>query len=92
MSRRQPADNQDRRDTRLAWMLMLPALSAIALVGIAPIAWTVWESLHLHDLRMPWRGRPFVGADNYVEALSPKVKNYQTSPLASFDLRTAELG
>ena len=24
-------------------------------------SWTVWESLHLHDLRMPWLGRPFVG-------------------------------
>jgi ABC-type sugar transport system permease subunit len=30
--------------------------------------WTIWESLHLHDLRMPWLGRPFIGADNYVEA------------------------
>ncbi len=29
----------------------------------------VWESLHLHDLRMPWLGQPFVGLDNYVEAL-----------------------
>jgi ABC-type sugar transport system permease subunit len=29
----------------------------------------VWESVHLHDLRMPWLGRPFVGADNYVAAV-----------------------
>jgi peptide/nickel transport system substrate-binding protein len=33
-----------------------------------------------------------VAYHNYVEALSPKVKNYQTSALASYDLRTAELG
>jgi len=52
------------------WLLILPALAAIALVAIAPMAWTVWESLHLHDLRMPWLGRPFIGIDNYVEALS----------------------
>ena len=32
------------------------------LVAVFPILWTVWESLHLHDLRMPWLGRPFVGA------------------------------
>jgi ABC-type sugar transport system permease subunit len=51
-------------------LLILPALAAIALVAIAPMAWTVWESLHLHDLRMPWLGRPFIGIDNYVEALS----------------------
>jgi len=46
-----------------------PALLAIALVAVFPIAWTVWESLHVHDLRMPWLGRPFVGAANYLEAL-----------------------
>jgi peptide/nickel transport system substrate-binding protein len=33
-----------------------------------------------------------VAYHNYIEALSPKVKNYQTSGLASYDLRTAELG
>jgi ABC-type sugar transport system permease subunit len=53
-----------------AWLLVLPALAAIALVAIAPMAWTVWESVHLHDLRMPWLGRPFVGFDNYAEAFS----------------------
>jgi peptide/nickel transport system substrate-binding protein len=29
---------------------------------------------------------------NYVEALSSKVQNYKTSPLAQYDLRTASLG
>ena len=46
-----------------------PALATILLVALFPLVWTVWESLHLHDLRMPWLGRPFVGLDNYVEAL-----------------------
>lgn len=54
-------------DRRLAWLMVSPALLAIALVALFPLGWTVWESLHLHDLRMPWRGRPFVGLDNYVE-------------------------
>jgi ABC-type sugar transport system permease subunit len=48
-------------------MFVAPALAAIALVALFPIAWTLWESLHLHDLRMPWRGRPFVGVANYAE-------------------------
>ncbi|HEU4565303.1 MAG TPA: sugar ABC transporter permease, partial [Gemmatimonadaceae bacterium] len=34
---------------------------------IFPLAWTVWESLHEHDLRMPWLGRPFIGLGNYAE-------------------------
>jgi ABC-type sugar transport system permease subunit len=58
------------REGRLAWVLLSPALAAIALVALFPLAWTVWESLHVHDLRMPWRGQPFVGLGNYSEALA----------------------
>lgn len=57
-------------------LLIAPALAAIGLVAIAPMAWTLWESLHLHDLRMPWLGRPFIGLDNYVEAFSdPRLRD-----------------
>jgi ABC-type sugar transport system permease subunit len=58
-----------RDETRVAWLFMLPALGAVGLIAIFPLAWTAWESLHVHDLRMPWRGRPFVGLANYREAL-----------------------
>ena len=44
----------------------------ILVVALFPLAWTVWESLHLHDLRMPWLGRPFIGLGNYLEALSDR--------------------
>jgi ABC-type sugar transport system permease subunit len=57
-------------DARLAWTLTLPALAIVAAFGFVPIAWTFWESLHLHDLRMPWRGRPFVGVANYLDILA----------------------
>jgi ABC-type sugar transport system permease subunit len=40
----------------------------IVMVALFPLVWTFWESLHLHDLRMPWLGRPFVGLTNYVDA------------------------
>ena len=49
---------------------MAPALVTVALVALAPIAWTAWESVHLHDLRMPWLGQPFIGLANYREALA----------------------
>lgn len=58
----------EREESRIAWTLVLPALLTILLVALFPLLWTVWESLHLHDLRMPWLGKPFVGIDNYVEA------------------------
>ena len=57
------------REARLGWAMVLPAVGTILLIALFPLAWTVWESLHLHDLRMPWLGRPFIGLDNYLEAL-----------------------
>jgi ABC-type sugar transport system permease subunit len=49
---------------------MAPALITVVLVALAPIAWTAWESVHLHDLRMPWLGQPSIGLANYREALA----------------------
>jgi ABC-type sugar transport system permease subunit len=57
-------------DRRLAWGLVAPALVTVGAVAIFPLLWTVWESLHRHDLRMPWLGRPFVGLANYGEILA----------------------
>jgi ABC-type sugar transport system permease subunit/ABC-type glycerol-3-phosphate transport system substrate-binding protein len=64
----EPLDPADPAEARAAWALVAPALACIALVAVFPLVWTAWESLHDHDLRLPWTGRPFVGAANYVEA------------------------
>ena len=61
-------EGAERLEARLAWRLVAPALATILLIALFPLLWTVWESVHLHDLRMPWLGRPFIGADNYIEA------------------------
>ena len=58
------------RDRRLAWTLLLPAVLLLGAVAVGPLLATVWESLHHHDLRMPWLGRPFVGLGNYRSALT----------------------
>jgi ABC-type sugar transport system permease subunit len=57
-------------DTALAWRLMAPALVLLVAIAIVPLGATLWESLHRHDLRLPWLGRPFVGLSNYVGALA----------------------
>jgi ABC-type sugar transport system permease subunit len=62
----------EQREARLAWWMAAPAVLTILLVALFPLGWTIWESLHLHDLRMPWLGRPFVGLDNYVEVLQDR--------------------
>jgi ABC-type sugar transport system permease subunit len=59
----------EKREARLAWAFVLPALLAIVLIAFFPLAYTLWESFHIHDLRMPWRGRPFVWFANYIEVL-----------------------
>ena len=59
----------EAREARLAWGFLAPALVVIAGVAFVPLVGTAWESLHRHDLRMPWLGRPFVGAGNYAEAM-----------------------
>jgi ABC-type sugar transport system permease subunit len=58
----------ERAEQRLAWALCAPAVIVICVIAAFPLAYTFWESLHLHDLRMPWRGRPFIGLANYAEA------------------------
>jgi ABC-type sugar transport system permease subunit len=57
------------REARLAWLLMAPALATLTIVAAGPLAATFWESLHRHDLRLPWLGRPFIGLANYAEAV-----------------------
>jgi len=61
---------KESREERLGWALAFPALGIVALIAVFPMLWTLWESLHLDDLRMPWLGRPFVGWGNYVEVTS----------------------
>jgi ABC-type sugar transport system permease subunit len=58
----------ERQEAKVAWGLVFPAVFSIVLVALFPLVWTFWESLHLHDLRMPWLGHPFIGLGNYVDA------------------------
>ena len=62
------AGTVERDERRLARWLVSPALGFILIGSLAPIAATVWEAVHLHDLRLPWLGRPFIGLGNFVEA------------------------
>ncbi|MBA3885286.1 MAG: sugar ABC transporter permease [Acidobacteria bacterium] len=59
-----------RHEARLAWQLVAPALVVLIVVAAGPLLVTAWQSLHLHDLRMPWLGKPFTGPANYLAAFS----------------------
>jgi ABC-type sugar transport system permease subunit len=58
----------EREERRIAWRLVAPALLFVVGGALGPIAATLWEALHQHDLRLPWLGRPFIGLGNFVEA------------------------
>lgn len=64
-----PTSTLERAEARLALFLVAPALGVILLVALVPVAATLWEALHRHDLRLPWLGRPFIGLGNFAEAL-----------------------
>jgi ABC-type sugar transport system permease subunit len=59
---------RSRSEAQLAWLFAAPAIGTVAIVVAFPVLWTFAESLHQHDLRMPWLGRPFIGLANFAEA------------------------
>jgi ABC-type sugar transport system permease subunit len=83
-----PGGMRPGRDATFAWTLLLPALVLLAGIAVGPLFATFWESLHHHDLRMPWLGRPFIGLDNYQAALTdqrlrgPSCTRYSLRPRA----------
>jgi ABC-type sugar transport system permease subunit len=79
------------RDATLAWLLLAPALVLLAAVAVGPLVATIWESLHHHDLRMPWLGRPFVGLGNYRAALTDTRLHESVLHTAGFAAATVSL-
>ncbi len=53
----------------LPWLLLAPALAATVLLVLAPVAQTLWLSLHDVILFRP-KSQPFVGFGNYVAVLN----------------------
>ena len=62
--------------TRVPWRTLAaflgPAVAALAIVGIAPLLYAVWKSLHYFNLTKIAQQR-FVGLDNYVTVLTDPV-------------------
>ncbi|HEX2911312.1 MAG TPA: sugar ABC transporter permease [Chloroflexia bacterium] len=56
--------------TRMAYLMVLPALLIIAVIAFYPIGVAFWFSLHDMDLRFPQLGQPFIGIDNYTAIFS----------------------
>ena len=61
-----------RSQRALPWLLLAPALTATVLLVLAPVAETLWLSLHQVILFRP-RVRPFVGLANYAAVATDPV-------------------
>lgn len=59
----------EKSERRLGLALLMPAFLLLSLVVLYPIGNLVWTSFHFEHLAQPWMGTPFVGFENYANAL-----------------------
>jgi multiple sugar transport system permease protein len=55
------------RNRRDGWLMVLPALALILALGLYPLLYSLYLALHQWDLQTP--GTPFIGLDNFRNAL-----------------------
>jgi len=63
--RRRRRSGLQRRQTRIGWLLLLPALAAVAFVAIYPLGKTVYESFTNQEFLQGLEPTKWVGLDNY---------------------------
>jgi trehalose/maltose transport system permease protein len=62
-----------RRQTRLAWMMLVPALAVVAFVAIYPLGRTIYQSFTDQQFLAGIEPTRFVGLDNYRELVRDSV-------------------
>jgi trehalose/maltose transport system permease protein len=67
--RRRRKTKLHRRQTRLAWLLLLPALAVVAFVAIYPLGKTVYQSFTNQEFLAGITPTKWVGLDNYHELI-----------------------
>jgi trehalose/maltose transport system permease protein len=63
--RRRRRTKLQRRQTRIGWLLLLPALAAVGFVAIYPLGKTVYESFTNQEFLQGLEPTKWVGLDNY---------------------------
>jgi trehalose/maltose transport system permease protein len=63
--RRRRRSKLQRRQTRIAWLLLLPALAAVGFVAIYPLGKTVYESFTNQEFLQGLEPTKWVGLENY---------------------------
>src|SRR5213595_3179254 len=65
--RRRRRTKLQRRQTRLGWLLLLPALAVVAFVAVYPLGRTVYQSFTNQEFLAGLEPTKWVGIDNYRE-------------------------
>src|SRR6476659_9660503 len=65
--RRRKATKLQRRQTRLAWILLVPSLAVVALIALYPLGKTVYQSFTNEEFLAGITPTEWVGLDNYRE-------------------------
>ncbi len=64
------SSRRERQQSLVPWLFLAPGLIGLLAVGIYPVAYAIWASLHHVDLTELGSGTPFSGVQNYVSAFS----------------------
>jgi ABC-type sugar transport system permease subunit len=60
----------EARERRTGYLLVLPALSLIAVVAIYPLLYAFWLSFQQKIIKLPWLYQGWVGLANYLELVT----------------------
>lgn len=63
-----PTSEKERRRRLTPWLFLLPGIAVLLAVGIYPVIYALWASLHHVDLSDLAAGTPFNGGQNYIAA------------------------
>lgn len=72
MNQRSTSSPYLRKEARVAWMMIAPALIALCVVAVYPVLRTLWLSMHEMNLKRPQSGYPFIGLSNFAQIFSDK--------------------
>src|SRR5919202_937566 len=67
VTRRRRGTRLQRRQTRLAWLMLVPALAAVGFVALYPLGKTVYQSFTNQEFLAGVEPTKWVGLDNYRE-------------------------
>jgi len=90
IQQRKTVSRRHRRlnDKTLAFLLITPPVLFLLLFTLYPILRVFWMSLHQISVSQPWLGTPFVGLDNYAEAMKDTRFWHSTGFTLAFSLVT----